>query len=68
LIAQNRPSPGTKLDCEIAAGHGNVVGCSWATAGTVHPIFRIAILEKQVMMWIEDDEDGRKGLYSRNGR
>jgi hypothetical protein len=42
--------------------------CTESPAGTVHPIFRIAILEKQVMMWIEDDEDGRKGLYSRNGR
>lgn len=40
----------------------------WPTAGTEHPISQIAILEKQVVMWIEDDDGGRKSLCSRSGQ
>ena len=68
FITRNLPSPGTKLDCEIAARHKNVEEEFLAHSRHRTLDLRIAILEKQVTMKTEDDDGGRKGLYSRNSR
>jgi hypothetical protein len=61
-------SPDNKVDCESAAGHQRLVVLFLVNRGHRTWGAQRGILEKEVMMRIEGNEGGRKGLYSRNGR